>query len=133
MVITDVWTSMGQEEERQSPGGGLCRGYCVNEQLMASAKPDAMVQHCLPAHRGEEITEEVFEANAAVHLRGGGEPPPRPEGRAGENHGRRKPGRVKRERLSGQRKAACRLIKSRCAAFCFVRRRSPFHSQEKGM
>ena len=39
-------------------------GYCVDEQLMAQAKPDAMVQHCLPAHRGEEITEEVFEANA---------------------------------------------------------------------
>ena len=40
-------------------------GYCVDEKLMAQAKPDAMVQHCLPAHRGEEITEEVFEANAA--------------------------------------------------------------------
>ena len=62
-VITDVWTSMGQEEERQKREAAFA-GYCVDEQLMAQAKPDAMVQHCLPAHRGEEITEEVFEANA---------------------------------------------------------------------
>ena len=63
VVITDVWTSMGQEEERQKREA-VFAGYCVDEQLMAQAKPDAMVQHCLPAHRGEEITEEVFEANA---------------------------------------------------------------------
>lgn len=63
VVITDVWTSMGQEEERQNREAAFA-GYCVDEQLMAQAKPDAMVQHCLPAHRGEEITEEVFEANA---------------------------------------------------------------------
>ena len=63
VVITDVWTSMGQEEERQKREKAFA-GYCVDEQLMAQAKPDAMVQHCLPAHRGEEITEEVFEANA---------------------------------------------------------------------
>ena len=63
VVITDVWTSMGQEEERAAREAAF-KGYCVNEELMAQAKPDAMVQHCLPAHRGEEITEEVFEANA---------------------------------------------------------------------
>ena len=63
VVITDVWTSMGQEEERQKREAAFA-GYCVDEQLIAQAKPDAMVQHCLPAHRGEEITEEVFEANA---------------------------------------------------------------------
>ena len=63
VVITDVWTSMGQEEERQKREAAF-KGYCVDEKLMAQAKPDAMVQHCLPAHRGEEITEEVFEANA---------------------------------------------------------------------
>ena len=63
VVITNVWTSMGQEEERQKREAAFA-GYCVDEQLMAQAKPDAMVQHCLPAHRGEEITEEVFEANA---------------------------------------------------------------------
>ena len=39
-------------------------GFQVNDALMAVAKPDCMVQHCLPAHRGEEITEEVFEAHA---------------------------------------------------------------------
>ena len=64
VVITDVWTSMGQEEERKAREGAF-RGYCIDSALMACAKPDAMVQHCLPAHRGEEITEEVFEANAA--------------------------------------------------------------------
>lgn len=63
VVITDVWTSMGQEEERQKREAAF-KGYCVDAQLMSQAKPDAMVQHCLPAHRGEEITEEVFEANA---------------------------------------------------------------------
>ncbi len=63
VVITDVWTSMGQEEERQKREAAFV-GYCVNQELMAQAKPDAMVQHCLPAHRGEEIAEEVFEAHA---------------------------------------------------------------------
>ena len=63
VVITDVWTSMGQEEERQKREAAF-KGYCVDEKLMAQAKPDAMVQHCLPAHRGEEITEAVFEQNA---------------------------------------------------------------------
>ncbi len=63
VVITDVWTSMGQEEERAKREAAFT-GYCVDSALMAQAKPDAMVQHCLPAHRGEEISEEVFEANA---------------------------------------------------------------------
>nr|WP_300851003.1 ornithine carbamoyltransferase [uncultured Acetatifactor sp.] len=63
VVITDVWTSMGQEEERQKREAAF-KGYCVDRNIMAKAKPDAMVQHCLPAHRGEEITEEVFEQNA---------------------------------------------------------------------
>lgn len=63
VVITDVWTSMGQEEERAKREAAF-KGYCVDAALMAQAKPDAMVQHCLPAHRGEEISEEVFEAHA---------------------------------------------------------------------
>lgn len=63
VVITDVWTSMGQEDERQKREA-VFEGYCIDKNLMAQAKSDAMVQHCLPAHRGEEITEEVFEANA---------------------------------------------------------------------
>ena len=64
VIITDVWASMGQEGEkakREAAFGGV---YQVNEALMAVAHPGAMVQHCLPAHRGEEITSEVFEAHA---------------------------------------------------------------------
>ena len=63
VVITDVWTSMGQEEERAAREKAFA-GYCIDEKIMGVAKSDAIVQHCLPAHRGEEITEEVFEANA---------------------------------------------------------------------
>ena len=63
VVITDVWASMGQEGEAEKRKKAF-DGYQVNAELMALAKPDAMVQHCLPAHRGEEITEEVFEAHA---------------------------------------------------------------------
>ncbi len=63
VVITDVWASMGQEEEAEKRKKAF-DGYQINAELMALAKPDAMVQHCLPAHRGEEITEEVFEAHA---------------------------------------------------------------------
>ncbi|MBR5496128.1 MAG: ornithine carbamoyltransferase [Oscillospiraceae bacterium] len=63
VIFTDVWASMGQEgeaKERQK----VFAGYQVNDELLSVAKPDAMVQHCLPAHRGEEISAEVFEAHA---------------------------------------------------------------------
>ena len=63
VVITDVWVSMGQEAEKLQREKDFA-GYLVDEALMAVAKPDCMVQHCLPAHRGEEITEAVFEAHA---------------------------------------------------------------------
>lgn len=63
VVITDVWASMGEEGEAEERRKAFA-GYQVNAALMAAAKPDAMVQHCLPAHRGEEITEEIFEAHA---------------------------------------------------------------------
>lgn len=62
-VYTDVWASMGQEgeaAERQK----VFKSYQVSTELMKVAKSDAMVLHCLPAHRGEEITEEVLEAHA---------------------------------------------------------------------
>ncbi len=65
VIFTDVWASMGQEQEakkRQAAFGGV---YQVNDAVMAVAKPDCMVQHCLPAHREEEITDKVFEAHAA--------------------------------------------------------------------
>ena len=63
IVITDVWASMGQEEEAEKRRIAF-KGYQVNDEIMAVAKSDAMVQHCLPAHREEEITEKVFEAHA---------------------------------------------------------------------
>lgn len=63
VVITDVWTSMGQEEEKAAREKAFA-GYCVDERLMALAAKDAIVQHCLPAHRGEEISADVFEKHA---------------------------------------------------------------------
>ena len=63
VVYTDVWASMGQEAERQARAQAF-KGYQVNKECMKYAKPDAMVMHCLPAHRGEEITDEAFEEHA---------------------------------------------------------------------
>ncbi|MGE4277291.1 MAG: ornithine carbamoyltransferase [Lawsonibacter sp.] len=63
VVFTDVWASMGQEEEKTVREKAFA-GYQVNDGLMALTNPGCMVQHCLPAHRGEEITAEVFEAHA---------------------------------------------------------------------
>ncbi len=63
VIFTDVWASMGQEGEVEKRRKQF-KGYQVNDQVLAVAKPDCMVQHCLPAHRGEEITAEVFEAHA---------------------------------------------------------------------
>ncbi|MGM9613816.1 MAG: ornithine carbamoyltransferase [Butyricicoccus sp.] len=63
IVITDTWASMGQEAEKEQRIKAF-QGYQVNDELMAAAKPGAMVQHCLPAYRGQEITEKVFEAHA---------------------------------------------------------------------
>ena len=64
-IYTDTWTSMGQEKE-----GELRRGifapYQVNDELMSLAKPGALFLHCLPAHRGEEVTADVFESDASV-------------------------------------------------------------------
>ena len=62
-VYTDVWASMGQEGEAKARAK-VFEGYQVNAELMSHAKSDAIVLHCLPAHRGEEITEEVFESHA---------------------------------------------------------------------
>ena len=64
-VYTDAWTSMGQENEsrlRQS----TFLPYQANAELMAKAKPGALFLHCLPAHRGEEVTDEVIEAPTSV-------------------------------------------------------------------
>lgn len=64
VIFTDVWASMGQEAEAEKRKVAF-KGYQVNDEIMAVAKPDCLVQHCLPAHREEEITTKVFEEHAA--------------------------------------------------------------------
>lgn len=63
VLYTDVWASMGQEAEA-AQRKEIFVNYQINDEIMAVAKKDAMVQHCLPAHRGEEITAKVFEEHA---------------------------------------------------------------------
>jgi ornithine carbamoyltransferase len=64
-IYTDVWTSMGQESEA-AKRLALFRPYQVNEALFAKARPDAVFLHCLPAHRGEEVTDEVVDSPRSV-------------------------------------------------------------------
>lgn len=64
VLYTDVWASMGQEEEAEKRKITF-KGYQINDDVMQSAKSDAIVLHCLPAHREEEITAKVFEQHAA--------------------------------------------------------------------
>jgi ornithine carbamoyltransferase len=64
-IYTDVWTSMGQEVEYAERKKTFKR-YQVSESMMALAKPDALFMHCLPAHRGEEVTDEVIESPISV-------------------------------------------------------------------
>lgn len=63
VLYTDVWASMGQESEAERRKK-IFAGYQINDSVMAVAKPDAIVLHCLPAHREEEITAKVFEEHA---------------------------------------------------------------------
>ncbi len=63
VLFTDVWASMGQESEAEQRRKAF-KGYQINDNVMSVAKPDAMVMHCLPAHREEEITAKVFEQHA---------------------------------------------------------------------
>ena len=67
IVYTDTWASMGQEAEREARIP-LFRTYQVNAELVGLAKPDALVMHCLPAHRGEEITDEVLDGPRSIVL-----------------------------------------------------------------
>jgi ornithine carbamoyltransferase len=64
-VNTDVWASMGREKEQQAREQAFA-GYCVDEALMALAAPGARFMHCLPAHRGEEVAETVFEGENSI-------------------------------------------------------------------
>ena len=64
-VNTDVWASMGQEAEQKRREKAFA-GYQVNEELLSLADPSAKVLHCLPAHRGEEVSEEVFEGPRSI-------------------------------------------------------------------
>lgn len=63
ILYTDVWTSMGQEEEK-AEREKVFKNYQINDKVVAFAKSDVIVLHCLPAHREEEITAKVFEAHA---------------------------------------------------------------------
>tara|TARA_B100000683_G_scaffold93100_1_gene91980 strand:+ start:1293 stop:2210 length:918 start_codon:yes stop_codon:yes gene_type:complete len=64
-VHTDVWASMGQEEEQKKREAAFA-GFMVDDALMGKAAPDAKFMHCLPAHRGEEVSESVFEGPASI-------------------------------------------------------------------
>ncbi|MEG0546481.1 MAG: ornithine carbamoyltransferase [Oscillospiraceae bacterium] len=64
VIFTDVWASMGQEDEAQKRREIFGGVYQINKELLLNANSGCMVQHCLPAHRGEEITAEVFESHA---------------------------------------------------------------------
>lgn len=64
-VVTDTWVSMGDEQAKANRHN-LLRRYQVNAKLMAAAKPDALFMHCLPAHRGEEVTDEVMDGPHSV-------------------------------------------------------------------
>jgi ornithine carbamoyltransferase len=65
VVETDVWASMGQEDEAQKRAKDF-EGWIVNERVMSLAKPDAIFMHCLPAHRGEEVSSEVIDSPRSV-------------------------------------------------------------------
>ncbi len=65
VINTDVWASMGQEAEQKEREQAFA-GYCLDEALLALARPDCIVMHCLPAHRGEEISDAVIEGKNSV-------------------------------------------------------------------
>lgn len=65
LVVTDVWASMGQEEEQQERQK-VFQNYQVNKELLSLAKKDALFMHCLPAHRGEEVTAEIIDGPQSV-------------------------------------------------------------------
>jgi ornithine carbamoyltransferase len=64
-IYTDVWASMGQEDEIEERNG-IFAAYQVDEDMMSRAKPGALFMHCLPAHRGAEVTQEVMDGPQSV-------------------------------------------------------------------
>lgn len=64
-INTDVWASMGQEGEQQTRESAFA-GWCIDAAMMRLARPGAKLMHCLPAHRGEEVSEEVFEGEVSI-------------------------------------------------------------------
>jgi ornithine carbamoyltransferase len=66
-LYTDVWVSMGQEQEEMKRAD-IFKPYQINARLLKAAKPDAIVMHCLPAHRGQEITGDVLDGPQSVVL-----------------------------------------------------------------
>jgi ornithine carbamoyltransferase len=65
LVTTDVWTSMGYEAQNEERRKAFV-DWCVDEDMMAAARPDALFMHCLPAHRGEEVAAEVIDGPQSV-------------------------------------------------------------------
>ena len=83
VIATDTWVSMGDEKEREKRLAAF-HGFTVNDDLLRHAAPDARVLHCLPAHRGEEITGDVLDGPAEPRVGRSGEPAPCPESAAGK-------------------------------------------------
>jgi len=65
LVTTDVWTSMGYEAENEARRQAFVE-WCVDREMMAAARPDALFMHCLPAHRGEEVEVDVIDGPQSV-------------------------------------------------------------------
>jgi ornithine carbamoyltransferase len=65
LVVTDVWASMGQENEQNTRTSAF-KGYQVDSKLMSCAKDDAVFMHCLPAHRGEEVSSDVIDGEQSL-------------------------------------------------------------------
>ncbi|OOZ42252.1 ornithine carbamoyltransferase, partial [Solemya elarraichensis gill symbiont] len=65
LVTTDVWASMGQEDEQKARESAF-EGFCVTQEFMHVADTDALFMHCLPAHRGEEVSAEVIDGSQSV-------------------------------------------------------------------
>ncbi len=65
VIYTDVWVSMGQESDRETKMKAFA-GFQINAELMKNAKPTAVFMHCLPAHRGEEVTDEVMDSTQSI-------------------------------------------------------------------